>query len=80
MKYLRKIFESTKEDQLDEVESIFTELLDQTYAGEDGEYYSNCEIHDRQNFILVSIYDSKYKRHRVKFLHYNNMDGADSFI
>lgn len=61
MKYLRKIFESTKEDQLDEVESIFTELLDQTYAGENGEYCSNCEIYDRQNFILVSIYDSKYK-------------------
>lgn len=61
MKHLRKIFESTKEDQKDEVESIFTELLDQTYAGEDGDYYSNCEINDRENFILVSIYDSQSK-------------------
>jgi len=26
------------------------------------------------------IYDGQYKKHRVKFLHYNNMDGADSFI
>jgi len=61
MKHLRKIFESTKEDQKDEIESIFIELLDQTYAGEDGEYYSNCEINDRDNFILVSIYDSQSK-------------------
>ena len=61
MKHLRKIFESTKEDQKDEIESIFTELLDQTYAGEDGDYYSNCEINDRENFILISIYDSQSK-------------------
>lgn len=61
MKHLRKIFESTKEDQKDEIEDIFIELLDQTYAGEDGEYYSNCEIDDRDNFMIVNIYDSQSK-------------------
>ena len=54
MKHLRKIFESTKEDQHDEIESIFTELLDKTYAGEDNEYGSNCEIEEKDSFILVS--------------------------
>lgn len=59
MKHLKRIFESNREDQKDEVESIFTELLDQKYAGDDGDYYSNCEIFDRSNFILVCIYDSQ---------------------
>lgn len=60
MKHLKKLFESTtQEEQQDEIESIFTELLDQTYAGEDGEYYSNCEIHPGKIFMLVSIYDSQ---------------------
>jgi len=73
MKYLKKIFESSKEEQKDEVESIFTELLDQTYAGEDGDYNSNCEIHDRENFILVSIYDSQSK------VIINSFDDYDKF-
>lgn len=73
MKYLKKIFESTKEEQNDEIESIFTELLDQTYAGEDGDYYSNCEIDNRDNFILVSIYDSKSK------VIINSFDDYDKF-
>jgi hypothetical protein len=73
MKHLRKIFESTKEDQHDEIESIFIELLDQTYAGEDGEYYSNCEISSRDNFILISIYDSQSK------VIINSFDDYDKF-
>ena len=73
MKHLRKIFESTKEDQHDEIESIFTELLDKTYAGEDNEYGSNCEIEEKDSFILVSIYDYQSK------VIINSFDDYDKF-
>jgi hypothetical protein len=75
MKHLKKIFESTKESQKDEVEDIFMELLDETYAGSDGNYYSNCEVDDSNDiYILVSIYD-----HQEKII-INSIDEYDNFI
>ena len=57
MKYLKKIFESTKEEQVEDIESIFTEYLDQKYIADDGEEYSICflETKDSPQYVLVTI-------------------------
>lgn len=56
MKYLRKIFESSKEDQIEDIESIFTEYLDTKYIADDGEEYSDCYIStENPKFIEISI-------------------------
>lgn len=60
MKYLRKIFESTKEDQVEDIESIFTEYLDQKYTADDGEEYSDCYIETKDSNQFVSITISSY--------------------
>lgn len=57
MKYLRKIFESTKEDQLEDIESVFTEYIDQKYTAEDGEEYSTCNLFtdESDQYVMVNI-------------------------
>jgi len=57
MKYLRKIFESTKEDQIEDIESVFTEYLDQKYTTDDGEEYSICYLETKESpqYVLVRI-------------------------
>lgn len=57
MKYLRKIFESTKEDQIEDIESIFTEYLDQKYTADDGEEYSICNLFtdESDQYVMVNI-------------------------
>ena len=58
MKYLKKIFESTTEDQREEIEDIFQEMLDKKYTHEDGEEDSDCHISSVQgNHLVVTIYD-----------------------
>lgn len=54
MKYLKKIFES-KDILYEEVESIFTEFLDEKeYV--DGEEYPKCEIKDEETHLVVTIF------------------------
>lgn len=56
MRHLKKIFESTKKSQLEEVEDIFQELIDDK-TFHDGEYYSNCDVYEENNSIMVDISD-----------------------
>jgi len=60
MKYLRRIFESTKEDQFEDIESVFTEYLDQKYTADDGEEYSDCYIEKDVSDQFISITISSY--------------------
>ena len=59
MKHLKKIFESTKKDQLEEVEDIFQELVDNKTLDDEGEEYSDCEIYDEKDSI-IRVYIGNY--------------------
>ena len=56
MIYLRKIFESI-DNQKEDIESVFSDFLDETYKAFDGESYPVCEIEDSDSrYMSVSIY------------------------
>lgn len=73
MKYLRKIFESDSNEQLEEVESIFTEFLDERQKLEDGEESTICEISTEEKYIRITIYKDECAQDANGFADFENL-------
>jgi hypothetical protein len=61
MKYLRKIFESSKEDQIEEIETVFYQWLDKKFTDK-GEEYADAEVTEHNTHLTITIYNYESNR------------------